>query len=151
MLTDNTRTSIIAPYIDGLLAVKHADGYDYKSEELVLNRFDKYCYDRNLDTPVITRAFLDEWMVRAEHEGEFNRGKRISCVRQLLLFMAACGLKEYIPHDFCHFKKALPHIFAQEELVDFFKQVDSYIPRRRSARRLAEESRLLFRWYLCLG
>lgn len=153
MLSDNIRTSIIAPYIDGLLEEKHANGYSYASEELVLNRFDSYCTDRNLDTLEITRDFLDGWMERTPTEGESNRGKRISVVRQLLLFMATCGLKEYIPHDFCHFKKALPHIFEKEEVAAFFEQVDFYIPQRRPAyeARLADEYRLLFRWYLCMG
>lgn len=153
MSADNTRTSIVAPYIDGLLNEKHTNGYSYVSEELVLDRFDSYCTERNLDTLEITRAFLDEWMERTPSEGEFNRGKRISCVRQLLLFMATCGLKVYIPYGFCHFKKALPHIFEQEEVAAFFEQVDSNTPKHRPAyeRRLADEYRLLFRWYLCLG
>ena len=153
MMTDTTRSSIVAPYIDGLLEEKRANGYSYESEELVLNRFDRYCADRGLDTLEITRNFLEGWMERKEGEGEFNRGKRISCVRQLLLFMETCGLKVYIPHDFCHFKKALPHIFEIEEITDFFDQVDSYIPINRPSyeRRLADEYRILFRWYLCMG
>ena len=151
-MNDTVRSSIIAPYIDGLLEEKRANGYSYDSEELVLNRFDKYCSERGLDTLEITRDFLDGWMERRECEGAFNHGKRISCARQLLLFMATCGLKVYIPHDFCHFKKALPHIFEIEELSDFFEQLDSYIPRNHPhEKRLAYEYRLLFRWYLCLG
>ena len=153
MPADHTRVSIVAPYIDGLLEEKRANGYAYISEELVLNRFDSYCVERNLDTLEITRDFLDGCMERAPSEGEYNRGKRISCVRQLLLFMATCGLKVYIPHDFCHFKKALPHIFAKEEVTAFFEQVDSNVPENRPGYevRLAHEYRLLFRWYLCLG
>ena len=153
MSADNTRTSIVAPYIDGLLNEKHANGYSYVSEELVLNRFDSYCAERKLDTTEVTKPFLDEWMERTPSEGEFNHGKRISCVRQLLLFMASCGLKVYIPHDFCHFKKALPHIFEQDEVTAFFEQVDSNAPKHRPVYeiRLADEYRLLFRWYLCLG
>lgn len=153
MLNEYTRTSIIAPYIDGLLDEKHANGYSYTSEELILNRFDAYCDEKGLNTLEITRDFLGEWMERKPSEGEFNHGKRISCVRQLLLFMATCGLKEYIPHDFCHFKKALPHIFKNEEVAAFFEQVDQYMPVKRPSyeSRLADEYRLLFRWYLCLG
>lgn len=153
MSDETIRESIIAPYIDGLLEEKHSNGYSYISEELVLNRFDRYCADRNLDTLEITKDFLGDWMELSESEGEFNHGKRISCVRQLLLFMATCGLREYIPHDFCHFKKALPHIFEKEEVAAFFELVDSYMPVKRPAYegRLAFEYRLLFRWYLCLG
>ena len=148
------RKSLIAPYIDGFLAEKRANGYSYESEELILNRFDTYCMDKKLETPEITRSFLAGWMERRETEGTFNQGKRISCVRQLLVFMAACGIPVYIPHDFCHFKRALPHIFETEELASFFAEIDSYFPpadRPAHLHRLANEYRLLFRWYLCCG
>ena len=148
-----TRRSILAPFIDGLLAEKHANGYTYKREELVLNRFDSYCADNGLDTLEISQNFLSGWMERRETEGEFNRGKRISCVRQLLLFMASCGIREYIPHDFCHFKKTPPHIFDPMEIRDFFSVVDSCMPKHRPLAeiRLANEYRLIFRWYCCCG
>ena len=42
------RQSVIAPYIDGLLKEKRANGYGYDSEELVLNRFDAYCIKSQL-------------------------------------------------------------------------------------------------------
>ena len=92
-------------------------------------------------------------MERTETEGAFNQGKRISCVKQLLLYMATCGIKVYIPHDFCHFRKALPHIFEQDEIKDLFEKIDMYSPGHRPAfePRLANEYRLLFRWYLCCG
>lgn len=151
-MVDKKRSSIVAPYIDGMLAAKHANGYRYESEELVLNRFDRYCIDRNLDTLEITRDFLADWMKRQEAEGDFNQGKRISCVRQLLLYMASCGLKVYIPHDFCHFKKALPHIFDPMELAAFFHAVDSWQPTGRPALvRLRKEYMLIFRLYCCCG
>lgn len=154
-MTDNTsRKSIIAPYIDGVLDEKHSHGYSYRSEELVLNRFDDYCVKNKLDTLEISREFLGKWMERSETEGEFNRGKRISCVKQLLLFMASCGIHVYIPHDFCHFKKALPHIFDCDEISEFFYVVDSYQNSSHHSRyecRLANEYSLLFRWYCCCG
>lgn len=152
MKNEVKRGSILAPYIDGLIEEKHANGYGYASEELVLNRFDAYCCRKKLGTTEVTKEFLSEWMDRSDTEGAFHQGKRISCVRQLLLFMATCGLKEYIPHDFCHFKRALPHIFDQEELDAFFSVVDSYLPEHRASdRRMSMEYRMLFRWYCCCG
>lgn len=154
MKNRTARKSLIAPYIDGLLEEKHANGYSYDSEELVLNRFDAYCIEHKLETLEITKSFLSEWLEQRETEGAFNHGKRISCVRQLLVFMATCGIRVYIPHDFCHFKRALPHIFEPEELISFFIEVDSYYLQPKRSRylyRLANEYRLLFRWYLCCG
>lgn len=147
------RISIIASYVDGLLKEKHAAGYSYRSEELVLNRFDTYCFNNNLDTLNITKKFLSVWMERMENEGAFNQGKRISCVKQLLLYMATCGIEVYIPHNFCHFTKALPHIFDQAEIDAFFKELDVWQPRiyRATEVRLHVEYRLIFRLYCCLG
>lgn len=154
MKNEFIRSSLIAPFIDGLLEEKHANGYSYESGELVLNRFDAYCVEHKLTSPEITKAFLNDWMEKTDNEGAFNHGKRISCVRQLLLFMATCGIKVYIPHDFCHFKRALPHIFENEEIISFFSILDSYSPpmnRPLYQHRMANEYRLLFRWYLCCG
>ena len=126
---------------------------DNSSEELVLNRFDTYCLEKDLATAEITKDFLSEWMERKGSEGAHNQGKRISCVRQLLLYMAARGIRVYIPHDFCHFKRPLPHIFDPLELEAFFYEVDSYTPNsnNRAVRRMAVEYRLLFRFYCCCG
>lgn len=68
MKNRTVRKSLIAPYIDGLLEEKHANGYSYESEELVLNRFDTYCINKKLETPEITKAFLSDWMERSETE-----------------------------------------------------------------------------------
>lgn len=57
MKNRTARKSLIAPYIDGLLEEKYANGYSYESEELVLNRFDSYCINKKLKTPEITKAF----------------------------------------------------------------------------------------------
>lgn len=154
MADNSVNKSIVAPYIEGMLSEKHSHGYAYASEELILNRFDAYCVKNGLDTLEISRKFLEGWMERSETEGEFNRGKRISCVRQLLLFMASCGIHVYIPHDFCHFKKALPHIFDHDEIAEFFNVLDQYQAAARHSRyelRLASEYGLLFRWYCCCG
>jgi integrase len=153
MANNPTRNSVVAAYIDGLLAEKRANGYDYISEELVLNRFDKYCIDHRLETPEITKAFLSTWMEQTSTEGAFNQGKRISVVRQLVLFMATCDVSVYIPHDFCHFTRALPHIFDSMELIEFFDVLDSYAPSsyRTIEVRMHMEYRILFRLYCCCG
>ena len=147
------RQSIVAPYIDGLLLEKRANGYAYESEELVLNRFDTYCIRNGLEKPEITKDFLREWMEQKEDEGAFNQGKRISCIRQLLMYMATSGMRVYIPHDFCHFKKSLPHIFDQMELAAFFQEIDSHQPPqgRITEVRLSGEYKMIFRLYCCCG
>jgi len=140
--------SILAPHIAGFVSEKRALGYDYHSEELILLRFDRYCLERSLDTESVIRDFLSGWMERSDTEGLFNQGKRISAVRQLLIYMASLGIQVYIPHDFCHFEKKSPHILAQKELDAFFFEIDVYVPRQVSNRnllRLSNEYKVLFR------
>ena len=119
------RHSVIAPYIDGLLQEKRSNGHTYDSKDFVLNRFDAYCIKSQLQYIRITKDFLNGWMKRSETEGAFNQGKRISCVSQLLLFIATCVIQVHFPHDFCHFKRAFPHIFDGSEIEAFSHEVDS--------------------------
>lgn len=145
--------SIIAVYIVGLLKEKRANGYLYDTQEKILQRFDRYCIDNNLNKVEISKAFLGKWMERTDKEGSFNQINRISVIRQLLFYMASYGINVYIPHDFCHFKRAQPHIFDELELQAFFNVVDNYHPKHRPIheKRLANEYRLIFRLYYCCG
>lgn len=141
-------SGILAPHIAGLVSEKRSLGYDYHSEEMILFRFDRHCLERSLDTESVTRDFLSGWMEQSETEGLFHQGKRISVVRQLLIYMASLGIPVYIPHGFCHFEKKLPHILAQEELDALFFEIDAYVPHQSSNRnllRLSNEYRVLFR------
>lgn len=155
MVQEKQLTSIIAPYIKGLLEEKHALGYDYHSAELILYRFDRYCAAAGLAAVNISRDFMNAWMEQKESEGSFNQGKRISVVRQLMLYMASLGISVYIPEDFCHFEKKMPHILSCGEIDAFFREIDSYSPcgygsRYRGLIRLSREYRVLFRMiYTC--
>lgn len=150
------RKSILAPYIDALLIEKRANGFIYDTEEYILNRFDAYCIDHHLDTLEISKEFLSDWMKKLDTEKQAQTGKRISIVRQLLLFMTSRGMKEYIPHDFRHSARTVPHIFDQDEITEFFQVVDTWMPPTtqntyQRNRRLAIERRLMFRLYCCCG
>lgn len=153
MRNDSEFKSIISAYITGMLQEKRSNGYSYDTEERILERFDRYCADNGLDKTEISKVFLDKWMECTETEGNFNQAKRISVVRQLLLYMASCGISVYIPHDFCNFKRVQPHIFDSFEIHEFFNVVDDYQPEHRPVYevRLANEYRLIFRLYCCCG
>ncbi len=145
--------SILAPYMTGLIQEKRSMGYSYKTQEYILGRFDAYCLENGLPSEEIGRDFLKGWMERRETEGCFNQAKRISIVRQLLMYMASCGIDVYIPHDFSRLEKVQPHIFDRQELVELFGVIDAYRPEKANAAaiRLADEYRLLFRLYCCCG
>ena len=145
--------SVLAPFIEGLLAEKRALGFSYRTEEPVLARFDGYCLERGLEQPEVSRDFLSEWLVRSPAEGPSNHGKRVSVVRQLMLYMASMGLHVYVPRDLPKADVKLPHIMTADERAAFFAQADAYRPAGGGAayRRLAEEYRVLFRVIYCCG
>lgn len=140
--------SILGPHITSFILEKRSLGYDYHSGELVLFRFDRYCLDSGLDTVSVDRDFLSGWMEQLATEGLSSQGKRISVVRQFLIYMASLGIQVYIPHDFCHFEKKLPHILVREELDALFFEIDAYVPHQsgnRNLLRLSNEYKVLFR------
>ena len=145
--------SILSPFIDGMLSEKRSLGFDYHTEELILARFDQYCIKTGLDTLNVTRDHLDGWCMRANTEGLSNQRKRITVVRQLMLYMASLGIDVYLPKGNGRKEVVLPHILTQEELAAFFHEVDSYDPppNRHVHRRLAKEYRVLFRLLYCCG
>lgn len=154
MSKTNKPASILAPYIVGFISEKRSLGYIYRTEEQILLRFDRYCLERSLNTESVTRDFLSTWMEQLDTEGLFHQGKRISAVRQLLIYMASLGISVYIPHDFCHFEKKLPHILTQEELDALFFEIDAYVPHQcnnRNLLRLSNEYKVLFRMIYSCG
>lgn len=100
--------SILAPYITGLLEEKRANGFSYTAKETTLWQFDEYCVSQHLDSLEVSKDFLAPWMERQDSESPSCHEDRISCVRQLMLYMASCGISVYIPHDFYHSRKPYP-------------------------------------------
>lgn len=145
--------SILAPYINGLLAEKRSLGFDYHTEALILARFDRYCSEGDLDTLNVTKSFLDGWCTQTDTEGFSNQSKRITVIRQLMLYMISLGIAVCLPKSNGRREILLPHIFTQEELLALFHEADSYEPlsRRPADMRLAKEYMVLFRLLYCCG
>jgi integrase len=145
--------SVLAPYIEGLLAEKRVLGFSYHTEELLLARFDCYCLERGLKRPEITRDFLADWLRRSPTEGSRNHTKRVSVVRQLMVYMASIGISVYLPKELPKAEVALPHIMTADERYAFFAQLDAYRPAVNISayHRLAGEYRVLFRMIYCCG
>ncbi|MDO5133516.1 MAG: tyrosine-type recombinase/integrase [Eubacteriales bacterium] len=145
--------SILAPFINGLLAEKRSMGFDYRTEELILLRFDRYCTESGLAALNVKKDFLDKWCTQTDTEGLSYLRKRITTIRQLMLYMISLGIMVYLPKSNGRREIVLPHIFTQEELTAFFHEADSYEPRcnRAAAKRLAKEYMVLFRLLYCCG
>ncbi|MGL4694966.1 tyrosine-type recombinase/integrase [Enterococcus larvae] len=154
--------SNLKPYIEGFVEQKRASGYNYEFEAYIYSKFDGYCLAHNLSVDDITKDALKEWMTIRDTEGKGYFSQRISFVRQLLIYINSLGIPTYIPHGFTAKEKNVPHIFSDEEIKEFFHQVDIYVPKactptctvatpRPAFLRISDEYRVLFRLIYCCG
>lgn len=149
----SVRNSVIAPYIDGLLNEKRVNGFKYETEELTLNRLDRYCTEKGLTSLEITKEFLADWLQQSETEGPAQLKKRVCTTRQLMIYMYCSGEKVYVPHNTVKRTQPIPHIFDDLENKAFFRELDAYQPKNHGHAevRLHGEYRQLFRLYCCCG
>lgn len=146
--------SCFAPYISALLQEKRRAGYQYNSEEYHLYRFDRFCLDRGINFPSITRELADEWGKLRETEGPVYQTRRISVIRQLSLYLQASGIESYIPRHFNHKSGFVAYVLSDPEITAFFASVDSDVSdtnRTGTNVRLSIEYKVLFRMILCCG
>jgi len=153
MNKDYIRTSIIAEYIDGLLAEKRSLGFVYIFEEYLLNVFDHYCMEKDLKDACFNRQFLNEWLSVREGEGSSYHSQRISFVRQLALYMNSLGIHAYIPVESVKKELTIPYFFSREERLSFFKSLDEETPKvgHPYAWRMWNEYRVIFRLLYSCG
>jgi len=154
--------SDLKPFIEGFVEQKRANGYSYEFEAYIYTKFDGYCFAHNLSAEDITKAALKEWMTIRDTESKGYFSQRISFVRQLLIYINSLGKSTYIPRNFTDKEKNVPHIFSDEEIKDFFNQVNIYVPRtctptcavaatRPAFLRMSGEYKVLFRLIYCCG
>ena len=143
--------SAFAPYIEGLIRQKKADGFIYDYEAYILKTFDRFCLDNGYINPLITRDIAMKWALQRESEGINYRNQRVSFLRQLSLYMNSMGKNSYIPRFTPSEAVTVPHILNREELQSLFEAVDTYLPENPRWQRLSMEYQLLFRLYYCCG
>ena len=148
-----TVKSILSDFFSGMIMEKRSVGYDYRTEEAILLRFDNYCVTNGLSTPAYTKEFLSNWCEQSASEGISNHNKRISVIRQLSLYMMSMGIPVYMPKSRLKAKTVLPHLFTDGERSGFFHEVDIYIPRITAsyAQRIGDDYKVFFRMIYCCG
>lgn len=147
------RTSAVAGYIDGLLEEKRVLGFSYQFEEYLLNVFDHYCNENNLEDPCFTRQFLGKWLDVWGDESSSYHSQRISFVRQLSLYMNSLGIHAYIPIESVKKGGTVPHFLDRKELLAFFHSLDVNHPRTKHlyAWRMWNTYRVIFRLIYSCG
>ena len=63
-----TFKSVLSDHISGMIMEKRSVGYDYRTEEAILLRFDNYCVNNGLSTPAYSKEFLAGWCEQSASE-----------------------------------------------------------------------------------
>jgi integrase/recombinase XerD len=143
--------SIFAPFIEGLIQQKRADGFIYKYEAYILKTFDDFCTVKGVCDTVISRDLAMDWAMQRPTEGINYRNQRVSFLRQLSFYMNSLGINSYIPHHTPSSVTTVPHILSENELESFYQMVDSYLPGNEKWHRFSMEYQVIFRLYYCCG
>jgi len=142
--------SQLAPYISGLIRQKQADGYSYEFEVYMLKHFDRFCIKNGYDNGSLSRDLVMAWAKQRPKESKNYRNQRVSCVRQLALYMISLNIQAYIPRAFGSNAISVPHILSPGELYEFYKAVDTFLPCQTSFGRFSLSYSVLFRlFYFC--
>ena len=126
MAATSRLTSPFAPFIEGLVATKRACGFSYEPEEAELARFDRFCSERGIAEARIDRDLAMAWAERRGSEGAVHRAQRISFVRQLALYMVACGIECYVPSHFTPSSRRVVYIPGKDEVRQLLAAADCY-------------------------
>ena len=150
-MTDYAYHSQLAPYISGLIQQKRSDGYCYEFEAYMLKRFDEFCIEHGYDHGSLTRDFVMAWAEQRPTESKNYRNQRVSFVRQLALYMISLNIETYIPRTFESNAISVPHILSPDEIHEFYKAVDHFLPFQTKFQRFSLSYSVLFRLFYCCG
>ncbi len=146
-------SSCFAKDLELFIRKKQDAGFCYHSAEYILHQFDKFCTDRCISKPVITKELVNAWLESFENCSAVTVAGRASVIRQFCLFLLSIGKNAYIPSHKTHGKQRQIHVLSDAEISALFENIDQYAPKTNGApfKRLAIEYRVLFRLLLCCG
>ena len=135
------------------LRKKQDAGFLYYSAEYTLHQFDKFCADRRVSNPEVTKDLVNSWLGSFDNCCAVTIAGRASVIRQFSLFLLSIGKEAYIPTHKPHGKQRQIHVLSDDEINALFEKIDQYSPGIHAASfcRLAIEYRVLFRLLLCCG
>ena len=150
MMARTKLVSEFAEHIEGFLNQKHAGGYVYGTEELILREFDRFASSRFPGAAELNRDIYMAWIAQKETEGLNARARRASVVKQLSEYMRALGVNAYLPHDRFSTEASFARVMSADELKAFFTEVDKGRG-HPSALMYDIEFQVLFRLLYCCG
>ena len=144
--------SKLAPYMQGLVEQKRADGFSYHSGELLLKRFDTFCATRFPQETTITYDMVAEWSASRPGEGDAYHNSRISIVKSLSVYILSLGQEAYVPTHFsCKAYRPVLYVPSKEDVRALLSKMEEPTSHNAIQRRMDKECKILFALYFCCG
>ena len=119
-------TSCFAPFIESMITEKRNAGFQYEHAEWILHKFDEFCNQEQVETPVITQELAGKRGTLRNTEQKVTLAVRISVLRQLSLYMQAYGIKCYVPRNFTRkSNRSINYSFDNIFYISFLSHMDT--------------------------
>jgi integrase/recombinase XerD len=127
VMTEFVYSSPFQVFIKEVIYQKRSLGYKYDSSARVLYQFDKFSLTYGCTEPVLSKQLVDAWTQKRPNETQATLRTRAGVVRQLGMYMTRLGVPAYVlPKNIIQKgPRYIPYIFSNDELAEFFKQVDT--------------------------
>jgi len=121
-----TYRSVLAPYIDGLLKMKEAAGYNMRAARHVFKELDSYVLSIGIKSPDLTEDIITGWASSRINDRDNTLYAKFALINQLSRYIIHNGGNAYVPRlprypqsDFT------PYIFSEKEISDIFSAADN--------------------------
>ena len=117
--------SIFKEEFNQYVKYKKSMGYDYSKDVVnTYERIDRYFYDNNLTKKEVTEELYDNWLIKRENESNNTHAIRYTAIRQFCSYLIQNNYQNIYYSDEYNIKykkEFIPHIYADEEIVNIFK------------------------------
>ena len=145
--------SVFAKLIIEYITSRRESGFKYDNPAYWLYRFDHYCCIKEVSEAAITKPLFEAWAVRSNTETKTTQNNRLQALRNFCVYLNTLGISSYVPSNLPRPEKVVPYLMREEDIQEFFEQVDLYEATSRvpAFQRMAYEYKVLFRLIYCCG
>lgn len=121
--------SALAPYMNGLIAIKESCGFFVISTKWFFKEFDTFAISYGLKDGVITRDLIEAWHKTRINDCARTYYGKCSKLIQLARYMSEHGQRSYIMKlpKYENDRGYTPYIFSKEQIESIFKASDSLL------------------------
>lgn len=146
-------SSVFADRIKEHIAVRREMGFSYDTQAYWLYLFDQFCSGDNVETAVVTKQLYESWAAKTDTETKTTQNSRLQALRSFCVYLTSMGIPTYVPKNLPCPEKVVPYLMEDEDIREFFKQVDLYdaVNGHPTFKRMAIEYKVIFRLIYCCG